>query len=446
MTFRDIAEVRANGQARVYEHGWQSWSPTGLYPASGRSPRPARPDRRIMGYRPEMPAPEQGFQGEGLLALDSGSGEPIRIWWAPDPHRDVPSIRLLAADDRLIVSANGQVDEATYAGTIEQALGQWAEALAARLGAKPVVSLPPIWCTWYHYFTGVTEDDVLENLAAIDELGLDVGVVQIDDGYQAGIGDWLERGPRFPHPLAELAERIRATGRRAGIWTAPFLVGERSRLAQEHPDWLVGGADAGYNWDQRLLALDVTHPDAAAYLKQVFRSLAEWGFDFFKIDFIYAGALPGRRRQDADPIAAYREGVRLIRASADPSATLLGCGAPLLPTIGEVEAMRVSPDVAPHFEPRDGDLTSPGQRSALLAGRARAFQHGRWWVNDPDCLIVRPDVERRETWAAHVERYGGLRGSSDRLRSLDDWGLETTRRLLRPASTEPFPAGELETV
>ena len=47
-------------------------------------------------------------------------------------------------------------------------------------------------------------------------------------------------------------------------------------------------------------------------------------------------------------------------------------------------------------------------------------------------------VERREEWADVVERWGGLRASSDRLRGLDDWGLETTRRLVRPVGAEPF--------
>jgi alpha-galactosidase len=39
-------------------------------------------------------------------------------------------------------------------------------------------------------------------------------------------------------------------------------------------------------------------------------------------------------------------------------------------------------------------------------------------------------VETRARWAAHVEATGGLMASSDRLLSLDDWGLATTRRLL----------------
>ncbi|MFI5274906.1 MAG: alpha-galactosidase, partial [Ktedonobacterales bacterium] len=180
--------------------------------------------------------------------------------------------------------------------------------------------------------------------------------------------------------------------------------------------------------------------DAANYLREVFARIAGWGFDFFKIDFLYAGAIPGRRRAPAGVIADYRAALALIRAAVGPAATILGCGAPLLPSIGLVDAMRVSPDVAPRYEPEGGDLSKPGQRSATLAGRARAFQHGRWWANDPACLIVRPAVERRAEWAAHIERDGGLRGSSDRLAALDDWGLETTRRLLRPSSPVPMVA------
>src|SRR5207245_6173197 len=115
------------------------------------------------------------------------------------------------------------------------------------------------------------EEDIFENLAAADSLGLDIQVLQIDDGWEAEIGDWLERSPRFQRPLAEIAKRIRASGRRAGIWTAPLLVGGRSQLAREHPDWLVRGADAGRNWDES--AVDVTHPDAVDNLEPGFRTV-----------------------------------------------------------------------------------------------------------------------------------------------------------------------------
>src|SRR5207248_7158877 len=129
--------------------------------------------------------------------------------------------------------------------------------------------------------------------------------------------------------------------------------------------------------------------------------------------------------------------VALIRA-ATGDAYLLGCGAPILATVGLVDAMRISPDTGPRYEPRDGDLSQPSSRAATLTGVGRAFMQGRFWVNDPDCLIVRPAVERRDAWAEHVARFGGLRASSDRLADLDDWGLEQTRRLLSDSPTAPF--------
>jgi alpha-galactosidase len=196
-----------------------------------------------------------------------------------------------------------------------------------------------------------------------------------------------------------------------------------------------GGSSRWATWS---VALDVTHPGAAAHLHHVFSTFREYGIDFFKIDFVYAGALDGGRHEDVPPVEAYRRGLRLVRDAIGPDAYLLGCGAPILPSVGLVDAMRVSPDTGPKLDPPEGDLALPSQRSAVLTGVGRAWQHGRFWVNDPDCLVAAPNVERREEWAEVVERYGGLRSSSDRLRGLDAWGLETTRRLVRPVGAAPF--------
>jgi alpha-galactosidase len=300
-----------------------------------------------------------------------------------------------------------------------------------------------VWCSWYEYFTAVTEDDIHENLRAMDTLDLPVDVVQIDDGYQRALGDWLTLSGRF-RSREGIADAIRARGRRAGIWTAPFLVDPGSELAAAHPDWLVrdeagGFTHAGHNWGHDLRVLDTTHPEAAAYLTDVFRTLRAEGYDYFKVDFLYAGALAGVRHDGAaDALTAYRSGIELIREAIGPESYLLGCGAPVLPSIGLFDAMRVSPDTAPHRRPEAGDYSQPGQDPAEFTGAARQWQHGRLWINDPDCLMARPAVETREQWAAHVAATGGLMASSDRLLSLDLWGVDTTRRLL--SGTE-LPSG-----
>lgn len=441
-SFTEIGEVEVDvSRAAVHEEGWQSWSPTSAYRPDQPPWRGTDPVSHAMNYK-DPAGLHAGLAGEGLLAVDPGTGGPVRVWSAADPTRQVPEIRAELRGDRLVVSADGPVGEGTYGGGPQRALGEWAGLYAAALGAGPVRPAPSIWCSWYHYFTTVAESDVVENLDAMDRLDLPVDVVQLDDGYQSELGDWLTLSDRFAS-LDELAARIRGRGRRAGIWVAPFLVGARSEVARQHPDWLVRAAGAegppagaGHNWGQDLYALDTTHPVALDWITEVFGTLAGLGFDFFKIDFVYGAALPGRRHDDDVPgVVAYRRGVQAIRAAIG-DAYLLGCGAPILPSIGLLDAMRVSADIALHYEPTGGDMSQPSQRSAVMNGVARAYQHGRWWVNDPDCLLARPAVERRQEWAAHVERYGGLRGSSDRLAELDDWGLETTRRVL---STVPPP-------
>jgi alpha-galactosidase len=434
--FETVATVQVGAAARIYEHGWQSWSVSGGYAGGQRPQRP--PDEgtaRMDGPGTRRPAPADAFQGEGLLAVDPGDGGGVVVVAASSPTTAVPTVRATVDGATATVSADGPVTVTTHAadGTgFDGPLGSWADSVA---GPAPLRPAPTIWCSWYHYFTKVTEADMVENIAAIAEQDLPVDVVQLDDGYQAELGDWLTLSDRFGS-LAGIVARIRDTGRRAGVWVAPFLAGARSALVAEHPDWLVGGRDApvwaGHNWNQDVYGLDLTHPAVRAYLGEVFGRLLDTGFDFFKIDFLYAGALDGARTGEAadpDPIAAYRSGLALIREVVG-EAYLLGCGAPLLPSIGAVDAMRISPDTGPGYEPPGGNLSKPAVRSAITTGRARRWQHGRWWVNDPDCLLARPAAEHREEFAAHVAASGGLRGFSDRVSALDGWGTATVRALL----------------
>ncbi len=428
--------------ARVFEHGWQSWSPSTTYSLTDRPWRPQNDRNRLLCYRPEADPRRDVFWGEGLLAVDPGDETGIRIYSAADAKSSVPSIRAEVFESTIVVAADGRITARTdtAATDIDSALARWADGFAIAAGVKRMRRSPSIWCSWYNYFTGVTEADMLENIDAIHRLDLPVDVIQLDDGYQTAHGDWLTPTDRFSS-IAGIADRIKATGRRAGIWLAPFLVFPDSELARDHPDWIVGGATApihaGHNWGRDLLALDTTHPAAMDWIAEVFATMHRWGYDFFKVDFVYAAAIPGGRYDDVPPLHAYRQGMRTIREAIGDS-YLLGCGAPILPSVGLVDAMRVSPDTHLHYEPWDGDRSQPALASAMMTGRGRAFTQGRFWINDPDCLLARPDVERREEWAEHIRRYGGLRGSSDRIADLDEWGLETTRTLLSESPIDPF--------
>jgi len=421
-------------RARVHEAGWQSWSPTGTYPVLGTSPRPQHDWQQLMRFRPGSAAPAAGFQSEGLLVVDDGAGG--TTLYAPAPTEgdlEVPTIRAQLEGGRLVVSADGPVVTAPVDGDVGDALVRFGDEWAKRCGVSQIAEAPTVWCSWYHYFGAVTPRDIEENVAAMDRLDLPVDVVQVDDGWQADIGDWGACSDAF-RTLPDLVQRIRDSGRRAGIWVAPLTVGSGTRLAHEHPDWLVG--DGGRNWGQALHGLDITHPEAAARLTDDLHALRDLGIDYVKLDFLYTGALPGRRHEDVSPVTAYRQGLELVREALGEDTYLLGCGAPTLPSVGLVDGLRVSADVVNPEDDGPGTTRLRGEEAV----RARAWQHGRFWVNDPDCLIARPSWRLREEWAGILERFGGLRSASDRINELDDWGVATTRRLLSSAlPPSPLP-------
>src|SRR5689334_17862070 len=81
VTYEPVDEISAEPtRTRVYEHGWQSWSPSTDYPVDATSYRPRRPVTQVMSYRPGKPGPATGFQGEGLLGVESWNGEPARLY------------------------------------------------------------------------------------------------------------------------------------------------------------------------------------------------------------------------------------------------------------------------------------------------------------------------------------------------------------------------------
>jgi alpha-galactosidase len=236
----------------------------------------------------------------------------------------------------------------------------------------------------------------------------------IDDGYQRAVGDWLDTNAKFPHGMAWLSERVRAAGFDAGIWLAPFIARPESRLYQEHPSWFVrteqGTPRAAlwnptWGWKGLAYALDTTHPEVGAWLEEVAGTLTgRWGYRILKLDFLFAASVPGVRYESAATRAqALRRGLEAIRRGAGPDAFLIGCGCPLLPAVGVVDAMRIGPDVAPFWtnwlsrgplRDRHGVSTKHALRNIL----ARAWMHRRWWLNDPDCLMVR-DRRTRLTYA-----------------------------------------------
>ena len=264
------------------------------------------------------------------------------------------------------------------------------------------------WCSWYYYYTKVTEQDVLSNLEYFKQhKDLDISLIQLDDGYQTGIAEWGiyndKFNSKFPHGLKWLAEQIHNSGFKAGLWVAPFFITKKSYLFKNHPDWLLRKENnrmiiANKNWGSFQYGLDLSIDKAIEYIENIGKTVSEkWKFDFLKIDFIYASELIEARYKN--PIYSraqiLRRGVKAIRNGLGDNRTLLGCGAPLGPCVGLVDVMRIGPDTAAvwtHLEPLFEDLVkvvSCNLKAALRSTIQRSYMHQTWWINDPDCVVVR---------------------------------------------------------
>jgi alpha-galactosidase len=92
------------------------------------------------------------------------------------------------------------------------------------------------------------------------------------------------------------------------------------------------------------------------------------------------------------------------------------------------DAMRIGPDVLP-----ESPDEQPYFESLIRITGIRSWMNGRLWVNDPDCLVARPEIVEREALATYLEGYAGAAFSSDRLAALDARGLALTRRVLESA-------------
>ena len=281
---------------------------------------------------------------------------------------------------------------------------------------------PVGWCSWYHYFGKLGWRDVLENLeaAARDREAFPFDVFQVDDGYETDIGDWMSPKSGYPD-LPGLARAITRKKYKAGIWTAPFSAAATSELFAKHPDWMVqedGRPNLCYRgWGKPIYALDTTHPEAKAWLHETVTGLRKAGFSYLKIDFLFAAAMPGTRRERVTPIQAYREGLRVVRRAAGTN-FVLACGAPLLPSAGLVDGMRIGEDTAPHWKTKPSGFQGPNAYFALKNALLRQFMHRAFWLNDPDCLLLRD----RETELTRNERelYALAAGALDNMVIVSD--------------------------
>ncbi|MBN2501732.1 MAG: alpha-galactosidase [Anaerolineales bacterium] len=464
------------GDTAFYSQGWQSWSYTGVYDIFDRYKKTRLgPIRKMMNINPDTPHRRAiGQFGSDMFGVfgDRTHGRGVLLGFlSQKQHFGSLEAIIEPIHTALRMWANGDNARLDPGATLESdwaclqpvdlkaldPLAPYLEAVAREHGIAGHFDpgkqdVPVGWCSWYEHFTDISEDVIAENIqtAAKMQAQLPLDIIQIDDGFQTETGDWLSHKDTFPNGLTPLTKQIKEKGYTPGLWLAPFAVSPRSQVVKEHRDWLLRGkwgpANAGFlpQWGGFANALDLTQPEALDYVREVVRTAVnDWGFDYLKLDFLYAAALQSKYQDETKTRAqVLRAGLQAIRAEVGDEVTLLGCGCPLGPAIGLVDAMRISTDVEASWHPQFNGIEfffkhEPDMPAASLAIHntlTRAFMHRRWWFNDPDCLLLRPDAELTmaeiHTLATVIALSGGSLLLSDDLPNLPPERLGIAQALL----------------
>ena len=292
------------------------------------------------------------------------------------------------------------------------------------------------WTSWYNYYTKVTQNDILENLYAFSSRKLPIDYFQIDDGFQAAVGDWLIINKKFPRGMDFLADEIHGAGYKAGLWLAPIICEKTSRIYKEHPDWVLCKAGFNPGWSGVFYALDFYNPEVKAYLREVFDTvLNKWNYDMVKLDFLYAACLkPPKGKTRGQVMCEFFEFLREISGNK----IILGCGAPLGCAFGLFDYCRVSSDVALMWEDKTLSALRYRERvstfNALTSTIGRYHLNGRAFLNDPDVFILRNGNNKLTDDQKHTlfminSVLGGLVFTSDNINEYSESQMELFKTL-----------------
>ncbi len=296
-----------------------------------------------------------------------------------------------------------------------------AKAFCRMLCDKPRLPSAPVYGgnNWYYAYGKSSAKEVLRDCATLSELSEDTEnrpFYVIDDGWQRKNGCngsmWSCGNSKFPD-MPGLAEKIRKTGCRPGIWLRPLLA------TADDPDWLLLPDERITKnptpWARKIPILDPSAPEVRQRICDDIKRLTDWGYELIKHDYSTYDILghwgfemrakltngnwqfADRHRTTAEIILDF---YRAIRESAG-KAIVNGCN-----TIGHL--------AAGVFElQRTGDDTSgkDWDRTRKMGVNSLAFrmpQHEAFFFADADCVGLTNQVpwEKNRQWLRLLAESG----------------------------------------
>ncbi|MBN1419277.1 MAG: alpha-galactosidase [Planctomycetes bacterium] len=259
--------------------------------------------------------------------------------------------------------------------------------IVPRIDGRPV--MPPIahLSTSFYELNASTEANVLSHLEAIRGLGFEMfwlDAYWTRGGFPAGMGNYglpiesVEPRDRFPRGLAAIGEAVRKEGLEFLMWFEPERVHPGTRIAGEHPEWVISPAGDGSG------LFDLGNPEARAYMTRYLDAAVEaYGLDWLRIDY------------NIDPLPFWA-----FLDAKDPDRTGMG-------EIRYIEGLyRMWDDILAAHPRLSIDNCASGGRRIDLETCARSIP---LWRSDNTCDMV--DLQDRTILAAAIKNQvmsGGL--------------------------------------
>jgi alpha-galactosidase len=127
----------------------------------------------------------------------------------------------------------------------------------------------------------------LEEKIKLDYWWMDAGWYKCDPDGWPKVGTWEVDKRRFPHGLKSITDYVHSKGMKTLLWFEPERVAAGTWLADNHPDWILGGKQGGI--------LNFGNPDVLKWITdRVDKVLSDEGIDLYRQDF------------NIDPLAYWR--------------------------------------------------------------------------------------------------------------------------------------------
>lgn len=318
-----------------------------------------------------------------------------------------------------------------------------------RPNTKPVAG----WCSWEACRRTVSFEDITRFSKFFEEKLLDYGLeyIQLDDGYENQpipfdsdkplYKGWLDTNERFPFGHKGVVDVIKSRGFTPAIWTNANVTNrdfaEKNRnsfITDQNGDLMLG------EWID--FVLDCSHETLQKHVFPYYNALSDYGYKYFKTDAIRhlnMDALHEAVRQglmtNADAERRFRRFLEYARKGIGDDNYFLASWGVLSEAVGLVDACRIAMDANP---------TWAGIRMQLVES-ARWFHTQRiLFVNDPDHICARTNIEWLKSIISLVSLSGSLLMLSDPIVDYDDTRIDIIRKNLPPLTTVSGETGPLD--